>query len=115
MFVRTEIESAPVFIRSKIQSATLLYRAIMTLQLFELTSYGFAVISLIKDLSAPNIGRNGNAPPRFAVGSIRFFIAFFLFLRFHAHADLGLGFHHCPEGSCGGSLAQSRIFHSDAS
>ncbi|KYN42434.1 hypothetical protein ALC56_03138 [Trachymyrmex septentrionalis] len=42
-------------------------------------STAFATLAAppIKDPSAPNIGRNGNAPPRFAVGSIRFFVVFF--------------------------------------
>jgi len=50
---------------------------------------GFAVIYRFRytgrsaeDPSAPNIGRNGNAPPRFVVVSIRFFIAFFLVVFF---------------------------------
>jgi len=34
----------------------------------------------IKDQSAPNIGRNGNAPPRFTVGNIRFFVVVFFIL-----------------------------------
>jgi len=38
-----------------------------------------------------------------------------LFLRFHAYAVLGLGFHRCSDGSCGCSLAQSRISRDDAS
>jgi len=44
MFVRAEIQSVSVFVRSEIQFATLLHRAIMMLQLFELTSRGFAVL-----------------------------------------------------------------------
>jgi len=62
----------------------------MTLQFFELTSRSFAVgyrfrhadRSADKDPSAPNIGRNGNAPPRFIVGNIHFFITFFLVVFF---------------------------------
>ncbi|KYQ53672.1 hypothetical protein ALC60_04439 [Trachymyrmex zeteki] len=42
-FVRAEIQFASVFVRSEIQSATLFHRAIVTLQLFELTSRDFAV------------------------------------------------------------------------
>jgi len=55
--------------------------------LLSFTAFATLAASLIKDLSAPNIGRNDNAPPRFAVGNIRFFVAFFLLLllRFHAH------------------------------
>jgi len=116
MFVQTEIQSAPVFVRSEIQSA--IHRAIVTLQLFELTallsSITFATLatSPIKDPSAPNIGRNGNAPPRFAVGSIRFFVAFFLiiFFGFMPMPILVLAFIAAQTaGSCSGSLAQSRI------
>ena len=102
----------------------LLHRAIVTLQLFELTSRGFAVFTAfatlaapsIKDPSAPNIGRNDNAgPPRFAVGSplFRRLFSHRFFLRFHANLDLS--FHRCPDSSCGGSLTQSRISRSDAS
>jgi len=36
----------------------------------------------LDDAVAPNVGRNGNALPPFAVGSIRFFIAFFLVVFF---------------------------------
>jgi len=77
-----------IFVWTKIQSATLFHRAIMMLQFFELTSHGFAVAFAtlpappIKDPSAPNIGRNSNAPPRFAVGSIRFFVTFLLVVFF---------------------------------
>ncbi|KYQ59975.1 hypothetical protein ALC60_00981, partial [Trachymyrmex zeteki] len=42
-FVGVEIQSASVFVWSEIQSATLFHRAIVTLQLLELTSRGFAV------------------------------------------------------------------------
>ncbi|EGI69382.1 hypothetical protein G5I_01886 [Acromyrmex echinatior] len=85
-FVWVEIQSASIFVRSEIQSD---HHAIITLQLFELTSRGFAILTFatlaappIKDPSAPNIGKNGNAPPRFAIGSIRFFVAFFFVVFF---------------------------------
>jgi len=58
--------------------------------LLSFTAFATLAAPPIKDPSAPNIDRNGNAPPRFAVGSIRFFVAFFFvvfFFRFHAHAD----------------------------
>ncbi|KYN30133.1 hypothetical protein ALC57_00416 [Trachymyrmex cornetzi] len=60
--------SASIFVRNEIQSATLFHRAIVTLQLLELTSRGFAIV------------------PRFAVGSICFFtipfVVFFLIVFF---------------------------------
>ncbi|KYN23144.1 hypothetical protein ALC57_04448 [Trachymyrmex cornetzi] len=42
------------------------------------TAFATLAAPLIKDPSAPNVGRNDNAPPRFAVGNIRFFIIFFV-------------------------------------
>ena len=63
---------------------------------------------LIKDPSMSNIGRN-NALPRFAVSSLFHRLFPRHLLRFHAHADLGFGFHRCLDGSSGGSLAQ-RIY-----
>ena len=78
-----------MFVWAEIQSATLLHRAIVTLQLFEMTSRGFAVIYRFRHAgrsvdqgSEPNIGRNDNAPSRFAVGSIRFFVTFFFVVFF---------------------------------
>jgi len=66
------------------------HRAIVTLQLLKLASYGFAVAVAfatsaappINDPSAPNIGKIGNIPPQFAVGSTRFFIFFFFVFTF---------------------------------
>ena len=43
------------------------------------TAFATLAAPPIKDSSALNIGRNGNAPPRFAVGSIRFFLVVFFF------------------------------------
>jgi len=91
------------------------------LQLFELTSCGFAVVYRFRhaDHSADqgteraNIGRN--APPRFAVGSIRFFIAFFLVIFFFGFMPLLVLTFIAADGSCSGSLAQSRISRDDAS
>jgi len=68
----------------------LLHRAIVTLQLFELTSHGFAVIyrfrhagrSADQGSTRAYIDRNENASPHFAVGNIRFFVAFFLIVFF---------------------------------
>jgi len=82
MFVRTEIRFVPVFVRSDIQSVTLLHRAIMTLQFFELTSRCFAVVYCFHHVDRSNISRNGNTPPRFAVRNIRFFVGFFLIFFF---------------------------------
>jgi len=44
-------------------------------------------------------------PPRFATGSIRFF----LLLRFQTHADFCLGLHSRPNGCCSSFLSESRI------
>ena len=78
-----------MFVWAEIQSATLLHRAIVTLQLFELTWRGFAHLPLSPRWSlrqsrirARPICRNGNALPRFAVGSIRFFVTFFFVVFF---------------------------------
>jgi len=58
MFVRTEIQSAPVLVRSEIQSATLFHRVIVTLQLFKLTSHGFAVIYRFRHTSRSRLHRS---------------------------------------------------------
>ncbi|KYN11073.1 hypothetical protein ALC57_16774 [Trachymyrmex cornetzi] len=50
--------------------------------LLSFTAFATLATPPIKDPSAPSIGRNDNAPPRFAVGSIRFFIAFFFIVFF---------------------------------
>jgi len=55
----------------------------------------------IKDPSALNIGKTGNIPPRFAVGSIRFFVVFFFFVFtfvFMPMPDLHFSFHCRPNG-----------------
>ncbi|KYN22303.1 hypothetical protein ALC57_05300 [Trachymyrmex cornetzi] len=44
-FLGAEIQSASVLVRSEIQSATLFRRAIVTLQLLELTSRGFTILA----------------------------------------------------------------------
>jgi len=75
------------FALAEIQSATLFHRTIVTL-FFD--ARGFAVVyrfrhagrSPIKDSSALNIGKNDNAPPRSAVGNIRFSVTFFLVVFF---------------------------------
>ena len=50
--------------------------------LLSFTAFATLAAPPIKNPSAPNIGRNGNAPPRFVVGSIRFFVTFFLVIFF---------------------------------
>jgi len=50
--------------------------------LLSFTAFATLAAPPIKDPSEPNIGRNGNTPPRFAVGSIRFSDAFFLVVFF---------------------------------
>jgi len=45
-------------------------------------AFATLVIPPIKDPNAFNIGRKSNAPPRFAVGNIRFFIVLFLVVIF---------------------------------
>ncbi|KYN29040.1 hypothetical protein ALC57_01531 [Trachymyrmex cornetzi] len=67
-FVRTEIQSAFVFVRSGIQSAALFHRAIVTLQLFELTSRGFAVylenlFTSIDEIGYFTFSNNSNVVP----------------------------------------------------
>jgi len=77
------------FIGAEIQSAVLFHRAIVTLRLLELSRI-FAIVyrfrqagcSASRGPEAPNIGRNDNAPPRFAVDSIRFFVVFFFVVFF---------------------------------
>jgi len=83
--------------------------------LLSFTAFATLAAPPIKDPSEPNIGRNGNAPPRFAVGSIRFSDAFFLVVFFFDFMFMPILAFRCPDGSCGGSLAQSRISRSDAS
>ena len=74
--------------RSEIQSAALFHRVVVTLQLLELTrGFVFTVLATlatppIKNLSAPNIDSKSNALSRFTVGSIRFFVIFFLVVVF---------------------------------
>jgi len=61
----------------------------------------------IEDPSAPNIG--SNASLRIAVSEVSAFSSPFFsssFSSFHAHVDLGLGFHRCLDGS-GGSLVRA--------
>ena len=102
-FVEAEIQSESIFVRSEIQFAVLFHRAIVMLQLLELTSRGFAIVYRFRHIGraanqgASNIGRKGNMPSRLAVDRIRFFVDFFLFLpchllQFHAHAVLVLAF-----------------------
>ena len=86
--------------------------------LLSFTAFATLAAPPIKDPSALNIGRNGNTLPRFAVESIRFFVAFFLiiFFGFMPMPILVLAFIAAQTaGSCSGSLAQSRISRSDAS
>jgi len=67
----------------------------------------------IKDPSAPNIGRNGNAPPRFAVRSIRFFVAFFLVVFFFDFVPMPILTFIAAQTAA--AAVQSRISRSDAS
>jgi len=50
--------------------------------LLSFTAFATLAVPWIKDPRAPNIGRTENASPHFAVGSIRFFVAFFLIVFF---------------------------------
>ena len=50
--------------------------------LLSFTAFAMLATPPIKDPSAPNIGKNGTAPSRFAVGSIRFFVTFFFVVFF---------------------------------
>jgi len=61
MFIGAEIQFASVFVWSEIQSATLFHRAIVMLQLLELTSRGFAIIYGFR-----HAGRSANQRPKHA-------------------------------------------------
>ncbi|EZA48263.1 hypothetical protein X777_14103, partial [Ooceraea biroi] len=79
------------FVRGEIQSATF-HCAMVTMQflqrwwrciscscrcmaLLSFTAFATPAAPAANDPSAPSIGRIGNIPPRFATGSIRFFIS----------------------------------------
>jgi len=86
----------------------------MTLQLFELTSRSFAVIYRFchTDLSAdqrPERAQQTETVTHLLVSlsEIRFFVAFFLVFFSDFMPMPILVFHHYPDSSCGGSLAQA--------
>ena len=113
-----EIQSAPVFVRSEIQSATLLHRDVAALRADVARLCCHLPLSPRWPLRRSRI----QAPPTLAETVTHrlisllevspFSLPHHFLLQFHPHADLGLGFR-CPDGNCGGSLAQSRISRSD--
>ena len=119
MFLRTEVQSAPVFVRSEIQSAILLHRAIVILQFFELTSRGFAVIYRFR-----HVGRQSRirVRPTLAETVTHCLVSLLEVSTFSSpfsssssvSCPILVLIRCCPDGSCCSSLAQSRIFCSDS-